>query len=307
MVDSVNKMPRGFGFVTFRDPCSVNNVMEVTTHTLDGKKIDPKEAITKDHHASSQLSKSTSIDKKVFVGGLPHGCSVEEIKSYFGKYGAVAEVDVKIDRGTNKPRGFAFVEYKDMQGAMDATKKQFQMFKDKRVEVKQAENRIPGNTTPSFNPVQWQGYSSGQTAQQGPQYSYPCFYGFSQSSGSNYQTAPAAAYQTPQAYGHSHPTAPQQGYAPPQPSSYQQNGYQQYPAHTYQPQSFSSTGYGQPSYSASPGYSHQYSSSYPVQSESVPYAQTQPTSAYYSNSNTTYPTYPSDSRYTQPQQNQRNW
>ena len=38
MVDPVSAKPRGFGFVTFKDPLIVHSVCE-QPHTLDGKKV----------------------------------------------------------------------------------------------------------------------------------------------------------------------------------------------------------------------------------------------------------------------------
>ncbi|WP_411023044.1 hypothetical protein, partial [Salmonella sp. s51228] len=89
MVDAQSRQPRGFGFVTFKDPASVKAAVDDGNHFLDGKKIDPKEAINKDHPAS-QHAKSSSIDKKAFVGGLPHGSNKDEISKYFSKFGSVS-------------------------------------------------------------------------------------------------------------------------------------------------------------------------------------------------------------------------
>ncbi|KAK9873323.1 hypothetical protein WA026_022127 [Henosepilachna vigintioctopunctata] len=42
--------PRGFGFITFTDPASVDKVLAQGTHELDGKKIDPKVAFPRRAH-----------------------------------------------------------------------------------------------------------------------------------------------------------------------------------------------------------------------------------------------------------------
>ncbi|KAG5883772.1 hypothetical protein JTB14_031998 [Gonioctena quinquepunctata] len=42
--------PRGFGFITFTDPGSVDKVLAQGTHELDGKKIDPKVAFPRRAH-----------------------------------------------------------------------------------------------------------------------------------------------------------------------------------------------------------------------------------------------------------------
>ncbi|CAG0881345.1 unnamed protein product [Cyprideis torosa] len=43
----------GFGFVTFLEPSSVDKVLTVGTHELDGKKIDPKVAFPRRTHPKS--------------------------------------------------------------------------------------------------------------------------------------------------------------------------------------------------------------------------------------------------------------
>uniref|UniRef100_A0A336LR62 CSON014229 protein n=1 Tax=Culicoides sonorensis TaxID=179676 RepID=A0A336LR62_CULSO len=47
---SVYGRPRGFGFITFGDPASVDKVLAHGTHELDGKKIDPKVAFPRRAH-----------------------------------------------------------------------------------------------------------------------------------------------------------------------------------------------------------------------------------------------------------------
>ncbi|KAF6206831.1 hypothetical protein GE061_018067, partial [Apolygus lucorum] len=46
-------VPRGFGFITFADPSSVDKVLAQGTHELDGKKIDPKVAFPRRAHPKS--------------------------------------------------------------------------------------------------------------------------------------------------------------------------------------------------------------------------------------------------------------
>ncbi|CAE8645186.1 unnamed protein product [Polarella glacialis] len=49
---------------------------------------------------------------KIFVGGLPKGCSQEKLESWAAQFGAVAKVEVRLDQfGT--PRGFGFVFFQD--------------------------------------------------------------------------------------------------------------------------------------------------------------------------------------------------
>uniref|UniRef100_A0A224Z5Z9 Rna binding protein musashi/mrna cleavage and polyadenylation factor i complex subunit hrp1 n=1 Tax=Rhipicephalus zambeziensis TaxID=60191 RepID=A0A224Z5Z9_9ACAR len=50
MKDPSTRRSRGFGFVTFSDPASVDKVLASGPHELDGKKIDPKIAFPKRAH-----------------------------------------------------------------------------------------------------------------------------------------------------------------------------------------------------------------------------------------------------------------
>ncbi len=54
---------RGFGFITFAAPEAVERVLTIPSHTLDGKKIDPK-------HATPKSKSKANKVKKIFVGGV---------------------------------------------------------------------------------------------------------------------------------------------------------------------------------------------------------------------------------------------
>lgn len=76
---------RGFGFITFGDANSVQKVIAVPNHVLDGKKIDPK-------HATPKNKGRTNRTKKIFVGGVSQETSADEVKAYFSSFGKVGMV-----------------------------------------------------------------------------------------------------------------------------------------------------------------------------------------------------------------------
>jgi RNA-binding protein Musashi len=85
MKDPTTRRSRGFGFVTFADPSSVDKVLTNGPHELDGKKIDPKIAFPKRAHP-----KMVTRTKKVFVGGLSAPTTLEDVKNYFQQFGRVS-------------------------------------------------------------------------------------------------------------------------------------------------------------------------------------------------------------------------
>ena len=49
---------RGFGFITFSTPEAVERVLSVSSHSLDGKKIDPKHATPKSKSKANKVRRS---------------------------------------------------------------------------------------------------------------------------------------------------------------------------------------------------------------------------------------------------------
>lgn len=75
---------RGFGFITFQDAETVEKVLKVPVHTLDGKKIDPKHATPKNR------GRVANRTKKIFVGGVSQDTTTDEVKAYFNQFGKVS-------------------------------------------------------------------------------------------------------------------------------------------------------------------------------------------------------------------------
>ncbi|EXJ82680.1 hypothetical protein A1O3_06494 [Capronia epimyces CBS 606.96] len=101
MRDSATGRSRGFGFLTFKDPKTVNTVM-VKEHFLDGKIIDPKRAIPRDEQEKTA---------KIFVGGVSQDATEEDFESFFAQFGRVIDATLMMDKDTGRPRGFGFVTF----------------------------------------------------------------------------------------------------------------------------------------------------------------------------------------------------
>lgn len=131
MRDASTGRSRGFGFLTFKDPSSVDKVIAVT-HELDGKLIDPKRAIAREEQ-----------DKvgKIFVGGIDPMVTEREFNEFFSQFGSIIDAQLMIDKDTGRSRGFGFITY-DSPAAVDrVTVNKYLNLKGKAMEVKRAEPR----------------------------------------------------------------------------------------------------------------------------------------------------------------------
>lgn len=159
MRDGSTGRSRGFGFLTFKDPKTVNIVM-VKEHYLDGKivrtaisrskngshprkrrktsssrfessKIDPKRAIPRDEQERTS---------KIFVGGVSQEATEQEFREFFMQFGRVLDATLMIDKDTGRPRGFGFVTF-DSEAAVESALSQPLEIHGKAIEVKKAQPR----------------------------------------------------------------------------------------------------------------------------------------------------------------------
>jgi len=78
-------------------------------------------------------------DRKLFVGGLPQEASQDDLQEYFGKFGELDSVKLKMDPMTGRSRGFAFILYKTEEGLDKSTEVSEHKIKGKSITVKKAD------------------------------------------------------------------------------------------------------------------------------------------------------------------------
>lgn len=132
--------PRGFGFVKMRDPAVVDIIL-ANTHTIDGRMVDAKRALSKSQAPGP--AKHDARSTKVFVGGLPPDLSVKGFGDFFMKFGPVKEAVIMIDRNTGRSRCFGFITFESVH-AIDTIFNTVShsrpcLIDGKQVEIKRAE------------------------------------------------------------------------------------------------------------------------------------------------------------------------
>ena len=102
------------------------------SHSLDGKKIDPK-------HATPKSKSKANKTKKIFVGGVSQETSADEVKAYFSQFGKVEEAVMLMDQQTKRHRGFGFVTFENEDVVDRVCEIHFHTIKNKKVECKKAQ------------------------------------------------------------------------------------------------------------------------------------------------------------------------
>jgi len=258
MRDSQNSnKSRGFGFVTFEDPASIDNVQAKRPHKIKNKQVDTKRAMPRSQSTSNATGRDQNA--KVFIRAIPSQTTDEEFRTYCETFGEVQEVHINRKSG---PKYYGFATFVDFDAADKMVLTGNHTLHGEMINVQKSivKNK---QQQQQFNN---QGYGAAPYGS-APQYGAP--YGQQSAYGSSAYGAPAMApqqqyspygTQQPQAYG-----APAAGYGASQPQSGAPSSYgaqygatpqQQQPAYGAVPAQQHQSAYGAPAggYGASAGY-----------------------------------------------------
>lgn len=82
--------------------------------------------------------------KTIYVGNLNYSTTEEDLSELFSQYGEVVSVKLIMDRETNRPRGFGFVDMADDDAATAAVSMlNDKDFKGRNLRVNEARERSP--------------------------------------------------------------------------------------------------------------------------------------------------------------------
>ena len=125
--DPTNNRCRGFGFISFKAPGAILDIMKIKHHKIQGKTIDPKLAIENKRSGG-----------KIFVGGLRFNTSDDQILSYFSAYGNVKNIERPFDKVTGKQKCFAFITFEDESLIRVVLQTKYHEIDNKKCEIKEA-------------------------------------------------------------------------------------------------------------------------------------------------------------------------
>ncbi|XP_030550207.2 UBP1-associated protein 2C-like isoform X2 [Rhodamnia argentea] len=101
-------------------------------------------------YAARALADGDATQRKLFVRGLGWETTTEGLRSLFSVYGEIEEAVVVLDKATNKSKGYGFVTFKHVDGALRALREPSKKI-DGRVAVTQL--AAAGNAGSNVNPV----------------------------------------------------------------------------------------------------------------------------------------------------------
>jgi len=150
---------RGFGFVTFSDPASVDKVLS-SQPVFEGRKLDCKIAVPRDAGGSVPVERI----RKMFVGGLTIETTADDLKEHFGQFGTVVNAMIMNEAQTGRSRCFGFVTF-DSEDAVDAVLARTHTIHGKTVECKKAvsKQKITNEARKSGGPAGPAGPAGGES------------------------------------------------------------------------------------------------------------------------------------------------
>ncbi|XP_018400964.1 PREDICTED: RNA-binding protein squid-like isoform X2 [Cyphomyrmex costatus] len=133
-VDPHTGISRGFAFMVFTNPKTIDKLLASGEHYVNKRKVDPKRVSKKPQHG------------KIFVGGLTPEISDDDIKNYFSQYGTIVELQAPFDKVKNQRKGFCFITFDSKEVVYKLLKTPKQTINGKEVDVKKVKvNPDPRN------------------------------------------------------------------------------------------------------------------------------------------------------------------
>tara|TARA_B100001142_G_C14076464_1_gene555674 strand:- start:144 stop:401 length:258 start_codon:yes stop_codon:yes gene_type:complete len=80
-------------------------------------------------------------EKKIYVGNLSYQSTDEDLQEEFSKYGELEDFRLIKDYETGRSKGFAFITFKEEEGAAKAIENDGNEFQGRNIRIRVAEDR----------------------------------------------------------------------------------------------------------------------------------------------------------------------
>ena len=128
---------------------NISNHSNINNNNQNYSQMDSSDglSVSYDGTRSRNVSALPTVDEikraknKIFIGGLPWNTREQHLYHYFKQYGEILHVDCKIDRETERCRGFGFVTFENPGSVLDVLRqKTLHRINDKTIDPKLAES-----------------------------------------------------------------------------------------------------------------------------------------------------------------------
>jgi RNA recognition motif-containing protein len=98
--------------------------------------------LRKKSRTASAVSTAEGVtNKQIYVGNLSYLVTEQDLKDFFGKYGAIEQVRIVKNYSSGRSKGFGFVSYRTVAEAKNALVAHGQKYKDRTIVVRIAKPR----------------------------------------------------------------------------------------------------------------------------------------------------------------------
>jgi RNA recognition motif-containing protein len=109
----------GFAYVDFTTPEHVQTAISLSEQNLNGRNL-----LIKDAHSfegrPAKVDSSNPPSRILFIGNLSFETSEDDLTSHFQHCGEIGRIRMATFEDTGKCKGFAFIDFKDVEGATAA-------------------------------------------------------------------------------------------------------------------------------------------------------------------------------------------
>jgi nucleolin len=125
MIDRESNRSRGFGYVEFADLEAAAKAVALNGKEVDGRAIKvnyaaPRPPPNTEKRADRFGDKTNEPAPVLFVGNLSFSVNEDTLHETFAQHGDVQSVRIPTDRESGAPKGFAYVEFGDVEQAKSA-------------------------------------------------------------------------------------------------------------------------------------------------------------------------------------------